>query len=293
MAFKEWKAIDLTKSERVKHGIGFYAVDESYEQSMALAIAWAFEDEPDGHVKWNVICTQTITADFKTDRDVLAAKQADGLVGKHHSSILTVHDNHVGALVKMCEFIRSYDGMIVDEASPVETIPLKMRDIENEMMGVRELRAILIDNDKEPCETRLECDRNGSDLKALQMRVGDTIAPFDVLFDDFGGVTLYINDNGLVENKPNRAIFATEKMAEMGYLSQMDHKSVVKPGDLYTVINGPIVAVGFNPETGENVSLTDEQAEKVTDYFTRVSDPGSGELVVMLMRMRVQMRRPA
>jgi hypothetical protein len=169
----------------------------------------------------------------------------------------------------------------------------EMCDIENKVMEVRELRAILIGNDKEPCETRLKCDRDGGCLKALQMRVGDTIAPFDVLFEDFGGVTLYVNDNGLAENEPNRAIFATEKMAETGYLSQMDYKSVVKPGDLYTIINGPIVAVGFDPETGENVSLTDEQAEKVADYFTRVSGPGSGVFAVMLIRLGVQMRRSA
>lgn len=161
------------------------------------------------------------------------------------------------------------------------------RDVENKVMGVRELRAILIDNDKRPCETRLKCDRDGGCLKALQMRVGDTIAPFDALFDDFGGVTLYVNDNGLAECEPNRAIFGTEKMKEIGYLSQMDCKSVIKPGDLYTIINGPIVAVGFDPETGENASLTDEQAEKVTDYFTRVSGAGSGELAALLVRMGI------
>lgn len=160
-----------------------------------------------------------------------------------------------------------------------------------ETMEMRELRAILIDNDRQPFEIRLKRDRNGGCLKALQMRVGYTIVPFDVLFEDFGGVTLYVNDNGLAENEPNRAIFATEKMAEIGYLSQIDYESFVKPGDLYTFINGPIVAVGFDPETGENMSLTDEQAEKVTDYFTRVSAPGSGELAVLLMRLGVQMRR--
>ena len=73
-------------------------------------------------------------------------------------------------------------------------------------------------------------------------------------------------------------------MAEVGYLSQLDYASVVQPGDLYTVLCGDIVAVGFDAKTGCDVSLTDGQARKVTDYFTKVSAPGSGERAVTAIR---------
>ena len=44
------------------------------------------------------------------------------------------------------------------------------------------------------------------------------------------------------------------------------------------------MAVGFDSKTGCSVSLTDGQARKVTDYFTKVSAPGSGERAVTAIR---------
>ena len=79
---------------------------------------------------------------------------------------------------------------------------------------------------------------------------------------------------------PNRAIFATEEMAKAGYLSQLDYSKVVEMGDFYTVLNGDIVAVGFDPETGESRSLTDGETARVEGYFTVISRPGSGAKAV-------------
>lgn len=138
------------------------------------------------------------------------------------------------------------------------------------------LRAVLVPVGEPPREIRLAPDARGHHLDALQEAVGGRIAAFGVLEDDFDGSTLYVNDDGLAGCAPNRAIYATEKMAETGYLSQLDFETVVKPGDLYTVVHGDIVAVGFDRLTGDSVSLTDEQVEKVTSYFTDVSGPGSG-----------------
>lgn len=78
----------------------------------------------------------------------------------------------------------------------------------------------------------------------------------------------------------NRAIFATEEMAKAGYLSQLDYSKVVEMGDFYTVLNGDIVAVGFDPETGESRSLTDGETARVEGYFTVISRPGSGAKAV-------------
>lgn len=138
------------------------------------------------------------------------------------------------------------------------------------------LRAVIIPEDALPYVTYLSPDAHGSFLPALQDAVGGRIEVFDVLGDDFAGASLYVNDEGLFTCPPNRAIYATRSMADRGYLSQLDYTSVVKPHDLYTILHGDIVAVGFDPETGRDVSLTDAQVEKVTDYFTMTSAPGSG-----------------
>lgn len=69
-----------------------------------------------------------------------------------------------------------------------------------------------------------------------------------------------------------------EAWSEVGYLTQLDYRTTVKPDDLYTVLHGDIVAVGHDPLVGDFISLTDAQVQKVTDYFTDKSAPGSGEL---------------
>lgn len=92
--------------------------------------------------------------------------------------------------------------------------------------------------------------------------------------------TGYVNEEGLFTCPPNRAIFATEEMAKAGYLSQLDYSKVVEMGDFYTVLNGDIVAVGFDPETGESRSLTDGETARVEGYFTVISRPGSGAKAV-------------
>lgn len=55
---------------------------------------------------------------------------------------------------------------------------------------------------------------------------------------------------------------------------------MVLMGDFYTVLNGDIVAVGFDPETGESRSLTDGETARVEGYFTVISRPGSGAKAV-------------
>ena len=110
------------------------------------------------------------------------------------------------------------------------------------------IRAMLIATCEPPREVTLLPDKNGSTLKPLQALVGGNIETFDIAFGE--GVSLYVNEEGLFTCQPNRAIFATEEMAKAGYLSQLDYSKVVEMGDFYTVLNGDIVAVGFDPETG-------------------------------------------
>lgn len=110
----------------------------------------------------------------------------------------------------------------------------------------------------------------------------DEVPLSDIAFGE--GVSLYVNEEGLFTCPPNRAIFATEEMAKAGYLSQLDYSKVVEMGDFYTVLNGDIVAVGFDPETGESRSLTDGELSRVEGYFTVISEPGSGEKAVDAIR---------
>lgn len=140
------------------------------------------------------------------------------------------------------------------------------------------IRAMLIATGEPPREVTLLLDKNGSTLKPLQALVGGNIETFDIAFGE--GVSLYVNEEGLFTCPPNRAIFATEEMAKAGYLSQRDYSKVVEMGDFYTVLNGDIVAVGFDPETGESRSLTDGETARVEGYFTVISRPGSGAKAV-------------
>lgn len=148
-------------------------------------------------------------------------------------------------------------------------------DFKDEEQGIR---AMLIATGEPPREVTLLPDKNGSTLKPLQALVGGNIETFDIAFGE--GVSLYVNEEGLFTCPPNRAIFATEEMAKAGYLSQLDYSKVVEMGDFYTVLNGDIVAVGFDPETGESRSLTDGETARVEGYFTVISRPGSGAKAV-------------
>lgn len=140
------------------------------------------------------------------------------------------------------------------------------------------IRAMLIATGEAPREVTLLPDKNGSTFKSLQALVGGNIETFDIAFGE--EVSLYVNEEGLFTCPPNRAIFATEEMAKAGYLSQLDYSKVVEMGDFYTVLNGDIVAVGFDPETGESRSLTDGETARVEGYFTVISRPGSGAKAV-------------
>lgn len=89
---------------------------------------------------------------------------------------------------------------------------------------------------------------------------------------------------GLFTCPPNRAVYATKGMEEAGYLSMMDYSSPVKEGELYSILCGDLVAVGFDFETGENRDLSADEMSRVADYFTEVSKPGSGIEEVIAIR---------
>lgn len=119
--------------------------------------------------------------------------------------------------------------------------------------------------------------------------IGDSIGEMSAFGLD-GGVpdwTIRGDDlqEGLFTCPPNRAVYATKGMEEAGYLSMMDYSSPVKEGELYSILCGDLVAVGFDFETGENRDLSADEMSRVADYFTEVSKPGSGIEEVIAIRM--------
>lgn len=126
-----------------------------------------------------------------------------------------------------------------------------------------------------PYRKTLEADVNDSFLRGLQACVGGPIEPAGYIFEDAPAV--YVNEEGLLGaslETANRAIYATGRMAELGYLSQMDYSHVVEEGELYSIVFGDMVCVGFDPETGEDRDITDAEAERVMKRF------GSGESIM-------------
>ena len=144
------------------------------------------------------------------------------------------------------------------------------------------MRGILIPTGGNPREIDIESDANGSVLKSLQAAVNGNIDVFDVVFGN--GISLYINDDGVSQEPPNRAIYANEHMVQAGYISQMNHNSIVEEDELYAILHGNIVALGFDWRTGEDRDLTDAEAAQVTEYFTYESTPGSGFIEDQLIK---------
>ena len=97
-------------------------------------------------------------------------------------------------------------------------------------------------------------------------------------------IDIKVDEEGLFTCPPNRAVYATKGMEEAGYLSMMDYSSPVKEGELYSILCGDLVAVGFDFETGENRDLSADEMSRVADYFTEVSKPGSGIEEVIAIR---------
>lgn len=81
----------------------------------------------------------------------------------------------------------------------------------------------------------------------------------------------------------NRAFFATESMEHEGYYSAIDGKPVVS-GLPSSLLYGNIVITGFDPETGEDKSLSAGEMMDAMNYFQRDSPRGSGREVALVVQ---------
>lgn len=141
----------------------------------------------------------------------------------------------------------------------------------------------------DPTIETIEAGEDGSYLDALQDLVDGCIEPMDVLFGC--NPSLYVNDEGLVSGlMPNRAVYATDEMARAGYLSQLDYSHVVRPGELYTILFGTIVACSYD-ENGELADITDAEFARVNEQFKGGRSQVSGLYEVMRIRGQIDSER--
>ena len=96
-------------------------------------------------------------------------------------------------------------------------------------------------------------------------------------------LSMYVNDEGLYSCQPNRAFYATQSMEREGYYSAIDGKPVVA-GLPSSLLFGNIVITGFNPETGEDKSLSAGEMMDAMNYFQRDSPRGSGREVALIVQ---------
>lgn len=123
-------------------------------------------------------------------------------------------------------------------------------------MNEMQAHGLLIPVGSKPFEVWI--DKNNS-LAELQDLVNGNVDVLSVLGN---GVDLWVNEEGLINgSKPNRAIYATKHMEEVGYLDQLTFGHPVN-----------FVAFGVDEE-GEIASLPQETIDKLKETF---ADPSTG-----------------
>lgn len=140
------------------------------------------------------------------------------------------------------------------------------------------MKALLISVGEEPREVEVE------GLADLQELVGGTIDAVGWVFDD--SPTLYVNEEGKVNGMlPNRAVYVTEK--EDG--CQKWDGGTWAEGEVIDILFGPIVAIGFDPRTGEDRGITPEDAGRVRERFSgsvEADNSGAIEYLKIVSRSR-------
>lgn len=140
------------------------------------------------------------------------------------------------------------------------------------------MKALLIPVGEEPREIEVE------GLADLQELVGGHIDAAGWVFDD--SPALYVNDEGKVNGMiPNRAVYVTEK--EDG--CQKWDGGAWAEGEVLDILYGPIVAIGFDPRTGEDRDITPEEADRVRERFSgsvEADNSGAIEYLKIVSRSR-------
>ena len=119
-------------------------------------------------------------------------------------------------------------------------------------------------------------------LKDMQRAVGGNIELCSWVFDD--QPTVYVNEEGKFTCEPNRAVYATE--ADEGAMKW--DGSTVKSGDLLEILFGDILCVGYDPETGEDRDVTDEEIKRVRERFGTLRSIDSGWMEALTIKLQAR-----
>lgn len=114
-------------------------------------------------------------------------------------------------------------------------------------MNEMQAHGLLIPVGSKPFEVWI--DKNNS-LAELQDLVNGNVDVLSVLGN---GVDLWVNEEGLINgSKPNRAIYATKHMEEVGYLDQLTFGHSVKEGKRPLRTRPPVTKSIFTLSTASN-----------------------------------------
>lgn len=141
-------------------------------------------------------------------------------------------------------------------------------------------RAVLVPVGQDPVAIEIGCSQDIMDqVGGIFDNVSSSLPPDALPFH----LSMYENDVSKFTMQPNRAFYATEEMEREGYLSPFDNKPAIE-GLPTSVVYGNVVITGFNPATGEDVSLSDGEMMDVMNYFQRDSPRGSGYDVASIVQ---------
>lgn len=140
------------------------------------------------------------------------------------------------------------------------------------------IRAVLVPVNAECREIELPIDENGSCGDAIKELVGERVTNIaqELPDKDLGdAVSVYVNADGRAACPANRAIWATQEMADEGCESPLTGQAV-EAGYPADVLYGDFVIVGYDPYEGMECSLSDSECEDVKAMFSGRSGPHSG-----------------
>ena len=122
-------------------------------------------------------------------------------------------------------------------------------------------------------------------LKSMQEAVGGNIELCSWVFNEQPAV--YVNEEGKFACEPNRAVYATK--ADEGCVKWDGSK--VREGDLLEILFGDVLCVGYDPETGEDRDVTDEEVARVRERFGTLRSLDSGWMEALTIQLMVRAGR--
>lgn len=154
---------------------------------------------------------------------------------------------------------------------------------EDEKPKSKGIHIAVIEPGKDPYLKKIAPDADGNYTSAFQDEVGGLIEAYEPPFGETP--LLWVNEEFLFNGStPNRAIYANKRMEGIGYLSQFgDNSKPVKAGELYGILCGTFIAVGYDRDEEGNDKPRDITVEEWLDVcaaFAGIRSVLSGALEV-------------